>query len=112
MIERRALRMEVCGGKFSDSVDALTTNTTNWLSWMKAKGNPIESDEFTGAITSLRGATSGALPTVRSFRDATKITRDFSAEMDLAAGRLVLALDRVIAGMERTVAFCDGLTQA
>jgi hypothetical protein len=99
--------MEVYVGRFSKSVDVLTTSTIGWLTWMKERETPVQSGEFITAIRGLRDATVGALPNIRSFRDMTKTTQDLSAEMDLAAGRLVLALDNLIAGLERTAAFCN-----
>ena len=107
LIERRALRMEIYVGRFSESVDVLTTSTVSWLAWMKERETPVESADYISAMKKLRDATAGALPNVKSFRDINRKTQDLSAEMDLAAGRLVLALDKLIAGMERTVTFCN-----
>jgi hypothetical protein len=83
----------------------------NWLDWLAKRNTQLDDkDKFAASVDRLRQTLEQARPNVVEFRDATDRNREYSDQLDLAGGQLVVALNLVVKTMVDTESFCVDVT--
>lgn len=109
-LNRRAIHMGVHGPMLAASVDAFINNTQQWLAWMRNHAQPVSDQGFFDSLHKLKNSSEVALPNLKGFRDSTERQRLLGADLDIAGGRVVAAMDQVIVATERLMEFCGSVT--